>query len=228
MRSHFESSAALDVSRTVVEITWWLTLAGVLLLAGASSWRVASGSGSCLPILASAEARVSGVPLTQLRGDDPAGMVRQRTLDGSSADPARFGVSDVSVDDVRATVTYRPGPMLSALALAPAVFFATLWLLGLHHLRRLLRDVREGTIFTLGNARRISQLGLLILASAVSLPLFRFLQGVILSRGFTSETIHFVVETPPVEIVFLGLFTLVLSQIWRYGVELQGERDLTV
>ena len=103
-------------------------------------------------------------------------------------------------------------------------------LLGTHLLRSFLADVLEARVFTGANAARLSKFGWLVIAMGIAGPLLdRWRSWMVLNRlHLTGPAL-----APPdldwdTGSVMLGVLLLVLASAWRYGAELQQERDLTV
>lgn len=94
---------------------------------------------------------------------------------------------------------------------------------GLLLLRAFLRDVLAGHVFTVINARRLARIGWLMIGYAVA----KFLPAIagLVMGGSGVASLMFVLLQP---VVVNGLLVLVIASVWRYGTELQAERDLTV
>lgn len=109
-----------------------------------------------------------------------------------------------------------PWPELMILTVI-GIVIAGLWVL-----RAFLRDVLAGQVFTVTNARRLARIGWLMIGYAVA----KFLPVIagILMGGMGVVSLIFVFQP----VVVTGLLVLVLASVWRYGTELQAERDLTV
>jgi hypothetical protein len=98
--------------------------------------------------------------------------------------------------------------------------------------RAFLSSVIAGEVFTARNARRLSVLGWLLVAVGVAGPqLQRVRAAVILShiRELGGVGARLSAADPEGGAIWLlGALVLVLAAAWRYGSELQMERDLTV
>ena len=112
-------------------------------------------------------------------------------------------------------------------AILPAI--ATL-LFGTNLLRSFLADVLEARVFTATNATRLSNFGWLVIAMGIAEPLLnRWRSWMVLSRLEPTGP-----ALVPAQLdwntgsLTLGVLLLVLASAWRYGAELQQERDLTV
>jgi hypothetical protein len=125
--------------------------------------------------------------------------------------------------------TSRPGLVLLVMtSLLPVLLGA---LVVAYQLRAFLGDVLDGDVFTPANASRLSRLAWVTIALGIAAPLAEYatswlilrtvpLSGAVLSPAASSDT-----WAAPVA---AGLILLVLAAAWRYGAELQRERDLTV
>ena len=92
-------------------------------------------------------------------------------------------------------------------------------LLGLASLRAFLSDVLAGHVFTPRNSARLYRIAwLMIGAAAVK----------VLLVAITTRAVVVLVLGLAQPMLLAGLLVLVLASAWRYGSELQNERDLTV
>jgi hypothetical protein len=107
--------------------------------------------------------------------------------------------------------------------------FMAAMLLGLRLLRSFLADVMAGEVFTPGNAQRLSKLGWLVIALGVAGPRLEYWRGwMVLQRAQLSGAALSPASTDTTGLWLVGVLVLVLAAAWRYGAELQQERDLTV
>ncbi len=102
-------------------------------------------------------------------------------------------------------------------------------LLAIHLVRSFLAEVKAGAVFTLPNARRLSRLGWLLVAVGVGAPILEYWRSsMVLGRA----QLEGVALAPAIltgwNPILAGVLVLVLAAAWRYGVELQRDRDLTV
>jgi hypothetical protein len=115
-----------------------------------------------------------------------------------------------------------------------AVLFVTAPLLqgagfGVHLVRSFLADVLATDVFTTRNAKRLSNLGWLVIALCIAGPQLEhlrawwILKSTPLSGGSLSPA-----SSDYGGLWLVGVLTLVLAAAWRYGAALQQERDLTV
>ena len=105
---------------------------------------------------------------------------------------------------------------------------ATAALVGLHWLRAFLRDVTAGQVFTIVNAQRLSRIGWLLIGVAVLRTVVPFLFGGLVSFYSPGMILPMLFGIVVNTWLVSGLLLLVIAAAWRYGSELQNERDLTV
>jgi hypothetical protein len=124
------------------------------------------------------------------------------------------------------TTDWRMFLMVNWVLLVPIVF----GLVGIHHLRSFLADVLASDVFTRTNADRLSRLGWLVIALAILAPPLQYWRSWIVLRRLDLDTATLSPASPDWidGSAILGVLLLVLASAWRYGVELQQERDLTV
>jgi hypothetical protein len=103
-------------------------------------------------------------------------------------------------------------------------------LLCIHHLRSFLADVLASDVFTRTNADRLSRLGWLMIAVGVLFPPLQYWRSWIVLRRLDLDAATLLPASPDWidGSAMFGVLLLVLASAWRYGVELQQERDLTV
>jgi hypothetical protein len=96
-------------------------------------------------------------------------------------------------------------------------------------IRQILTEVLKGAPFTISNAKRLHWIGWIVVGAGVILPLANYLAGVwILNQiGATDMPL-----APTLAIhrdwILAGLFVLLLSTLFRHGVELEQEKSLTI
>jgi hypothetical protein len=85
-------------------------------------------------------------------------------------------------------------------------------------------------VFTSANADRLSKLGWLAIGVAVLAPPLQYWRSWIVLRRLDLDAVSLSPARPEWfdGSVAYGLLLLVLASAWRYGVELQRDRDLTV
>ena len=103
-------------------------------------------------------------------------------------------------------------------------------LFGVHLLRSFLADVLAADVFTRRNAGRLSRLGWLAIGLGIAGPPLEYWRSSIALARTRLETAALTPATPEWDegSALFGLLLLVLASAWRYGAELQQERDLTV
>jgi hypothetical protein len=117
--------------------------------------------------------------------------------------------------------------VVANLLMFPAVAAMLSWV---HLLRGILRDVLQARVFTDANARRLSGMGWLLIGICVAMPvLARARSWFVLTRVQVSgaDPAPFGPELSSWGLLS-GLLLLSLAYVWKYGVELQRERELTV
>jgi hypothetical protein len=101
-------------------------------------------------------------------------------------------------------------------------------LFGLHLLRSFLRDVLAADVFTTRNARRLLTLGWLLIAFSILGPALESLRARLILKHTGLRAAGLSPANSDGNLLLMGLLALVIAAAWRYGVELQQERDLTV
>jgi len=109
------------------------------------------------------------------------------------------------------------------------VFIAIMFLV-ICLLRKIFRDlVKEKSPFQVENPRRIRRIGYLIIIGAILSSFFDFYVWHYIARHISIPDVSFSYGIGfNLETIFLGLVILVLSEIFRSGVQLQEDRDLTI
>jgi hypothetical protein len=223
---------AARVAKAFVDLIWWVMLVAIVFVAGIF---VAA------PLLPDGRFMVrfdwDGVQIHGHKGTSPMAAVGLLVEDGRRP-PGRRPVN--SADTLRAAnavleqethselefYTRRWGFFYAANALFLPIMAALLF--GLHLLRSFLRDVLAADVFTNRNARRLLTLGWLLIAFGLIGPVLESLRARLilkhtgLSGGVLSSA------SSDNDLLLVGLLALVIAAAWRYGVELQQERELTV
>lgn len=103
-------------------------------------------------------------------------------------------------------------------------------LVAIHLFRSFLSDVLADAVFTRRNALRLSRLGWLVIAVAALAPPLQYWRSWIVLRRLDLEDATLSPAGPEWidGSAMFGVLLLVLASVWRYGVELQQDRDLTV
>lgn len=124
------------------------------------------------------------------------------------------------------TTDWRMFLLVNWVLLVPILF----GLLGIHHLRSFLADVLASDVFTRVNGARLSRLGWLVIALAVVAPPLQYWRSWIVLRRLDLDAATLSPASPDWidGSAMFGVLLLVLASVWRYGVELQQDRDLTV
>ncbi len=96
-------------------------------------------------------------------------------------------------------------------------------------LRGILSTTASGTPFVSENAGRVRSIGFAVLGWAVLKTLAEAVMGTFLATHLTWPGVHLNVKVDlSAETVVFGLLILVLAEVFRYGIALQEEHDLTV
>lgn len=163
---------------------------------------------------------------------DVAGDAATPTVPLSSPDTGRAFDAQLELEPGAHTLRFRTSRTgLALLVMAPMLPLLLVGLMVVHQLRAFLRDVLNGDVFTPANAGRLSRLAWLTIGLGLAAPVIEYasssmilrtirLSGAVLSPASSSDT-----WAAPVAV---GLILLVLAAAWRYGAELQQERDLMV
>jgi len=104
-------------------------------------------------------------------------------------------------------------------------------LLAVWWLRAFLRDVLADRVFTVVNARRLRGIGWLLIATALIKPLLAFIVPGLQMAPLLFELqfmVPMLVALLTDSYLLAGILLLVIGSAWRYGSELQQERDFTV
>ncbi len=104
--------------------------------------------------------------------------------------------------------------------------FASATLFGLHHLKRILRNVAAGRAFVRENGLRLRKVGYVAAAAMVVLYVLWVGSLVLDMTGVVEFEGNTLAITPLPWIGILGIF--VLSTIFLEGAEIKEEQDLTV
>jgi hypothetical protein len=145
--------------------------------------------------------------------------------------PDALRASDAAlVQESRARVEFRTGRW-GFVYLVNALFlplFAAM-LFGVHLLRSFLADVLATDVFTTRNAKRLSNLGWLVIALCIAGPQLEHLRAwwILRSTPLGGASLS-PASSDHGGLWLVGVLTLVLAAAWRYGAALQQERDLTV
>jgi hypothetical protein len=99
----------------------------------------------------------------------------------------------------------------------------------LYLMRKLFSSVRGASPFTHENVVRVRAIGLIWVIGYLANSLFGYLLSVSFSRQVVTHGFHVVTGSfPNFNIVFYGLMIVALAELFRYGVELEEEKALTI
>jgi len=209
----------------MVGFAWWTSVAGAVLIFALAAWALATDTEQSLAL--TADVAVATMPMSSETGSTTGSMrgePRIRILDETS------WIASARVRDVRGKLSFRPRGWGLFFALGLVAVFVAAVLGWLHQLRAILADVDRGRVFTHVNVRRLGVMGAITVAAGLAQPLLALLLRVVLDREL--EIVGARPIFPEVSywaaIVLWGLLLMILSEIWRYGVHLQRDRDLTV
>jgi hypothetical protein len=204
-------SRPLKIAKFFTDLTWWLGVVGsvVLTLGFLSSFFGVAFS-------LSAPVRVE----VKAKSADLWSLTAPNSTDG--AEPR--------LDEVHGQLKLRGAPRNVQWIITTSSIAAVLVAMyGLYLFRSLLKDVINRDIFTDRNAARLSRLGWLMIVVAFVGPVWNGWLGSLILDYVGNE--RFVLQPDSSAtggFLFMGILTLVLAEIWRYGVELQHDRDETV
>lgn len=208
-------STALSLTRIGVGLIWWTALLALVAMAGFALIGPFVADESALVV--TSEVRVNSI---QTSTDGTVGGVDLR----SNANP--------TLDEFSATLEYSPETRATwLLTVIPVGFVGLLWLFAIYQVRALLADVASDTVFTEVNARRIRGVGWALLTSALFMrPAAWFTTDAALKAfDLNGEGLIPVLDTDGWLVAILtGLLVLALGEVWRYGVEIERDRQLTV
>lgn len=227
MESELRYSTSLSLVRFLVGWFFWIGCFGVGVVTLAATWSLLTDSEVDLWISAPpVDLRLVPVPEDR---DVPYSVEEWVAAEPFVIPKTSNGlVRAVDIEDVEASIRLRPTRRLALLAGLPALALGVCWLFGLFLLRGLLRDVDDSRVFTLPNANRIRWIGTLFVLVAMAEPVAQFILAALLRGALEMQGVVFEATFPDLTLILVGLLTLVLSQVWRYGVQLQADRDLTV
>jgi hypothetical protein len=222
---------AARIAKVVIDVSWWLGLGlSVVLLTVFLAAPLLHRSG----FLAHFE-------WNEFHVDDGDGLPRIVLKVSTSGDPAlpsrsvtspdTIGVSDPELTravDTRLEFGTRRWGFFYVVNAMILPFFGAM-LLGVHLLRSFLADVLASDVFTARNAKRLSILGWLLIALGVAGPQLEYWRSWIILRWIELNGADLAPASSEGNGIWLvGVVVLVLAAAWRYGAELQQDRDLTV
>jgi hypothetical protein len=96
-------------------------------------------------------------------------------------------------------------------------------------LRKIIRSIRSGSPFTIENASRIRALGWIVMASGPFYGILEYAYAMMLLPSVRIEGAVVTVK-PDIKIfyIFAGLIIVVIGHVFRYGVSLREDSELTV
>lgn len=222
---------ATRIAKVVVDLSWWLGLlvfvmlvvlflsaplltraSGVMAVFDWNSFEVEPGNG---PV---------GVGLALSIADDS---VRSQAV--VSLDTMRASAAVLKQESVTRLEFRTRGWFFFYLVNALLLPYLAAVLFGVHLLRWFLSDVLSAQVFTRRNAGRLSRLGWLVIVLDIVGPRLEQLRAwLILERTPLSGAALAPGGSGVTGLWLVGVLILVLGAAWRYGAELQQDRDLTV
>jgi hypothetical protein len=190
--------------KLVLDIAWWLVLAGTAVALVLVEF-TAAGHGSL---------RIS-VPVSL------------------SLQPAtyRIGSADdgAALSDAAARLSLHGSTLADLVALGLLLVGAGVVLLVLHELRQLLRALRSGVPFAAANARRVTAVGVAVVAGELLRATVLFAGSWWAAHHLRTVGVGLRVAFPVrVEVLLAGVLIVVFAQVFRFGAALQQENDLTI
>lgn len=222
---------ATRFAKVVVDVNWWLgLLMCTFLIAVFLTAPLLEGRGY--------QVRFNWASFELDQGAGPPGLGLLVAIPGDSTVPLPT-LSSPDTLIASAPVLVRDGPVelqfhtresdfmyAASLLLLPLIAAC---LVVLHLLRSFLADVLRTSVFTVRNAKRLSTLGWLLIAIGVAGPwLERWRGSVILGRIDLDGVALSPASTDTSLLWLAGVLVLVLAAAWRYGAELELDRQLTV
>jgi len=222
---------AARIARAAGNVTWWFGLAlYAVLLAALLVAPLLEGSGYLVSFDWNAfhVGEGTGPPAVEMRVSMPNDLVAtSRRL----VSPDTMRAVDPELED-RAQTRLQFGTRQRAFFYAvnlTALAYLAAALLGVYLLRSLLSDVLAGDVFTATNAKRVSWLGWLLIVLGIAGPQLEYWRALVILKQVQLSGADLSPADPEAGVTWLlGVLVLVIAAAWRYGAELQDERDLTV
>lgn len=121
---------------------------------------------------------------------------------------------------------------MKAIATSMAISFVgvVLSVLSLIEFIRFIVNINRGEIFVMANVRRLRRLSFYMLAIALLQCVSGIIDDLMLSYGGMSHSGYSLTSywTIPWTTMTLGLLALLMAEIWRRGISLQEEQELTI
>jgi len=193
----------------VVEVAWYLSIVGVILVAGAGLRGLMSDP-------------------AEVRLDWPVSIELDRDSYEIASDQLRVeGGRLLEMSGELGLLSGSRGFLLAWLMLGGMWLAAILAVI--YQLRALFKTLAAGTPFVRANVWRLRFIGTVIIAVEVFMALLRLLVSLYLRANVT--TTGFTVKIDfrfTAEILFVGFVLLVIAEIFRQGTEMREEQALTV
>lgn len=132
-----------------------------------------------------------------------------------------LGFDQMTVQNPRAIALGFLGFALAMICFAAAI---------VRQLRGICANLRAGVPFAPDNAGRIRAMGLLVIISTIVKSVLFTVIGMLLADCVIVKGVELKARLGSLDLtgILLGLLILVLAEVFRYGAELQEERNLTV
>lgn len=157
-----------------------------------------------------------------------AAIAPQRLMNEFSTDHMSLDTAFFTLDFDQLTVRNPRTIALGFLGFALAMLGFATAIIG--QLRGICANLRAEAPFAPENAGRIRTIGVLVIISTLVKSILFSLQGLLIMNNVTIAGAKIGVRVGSIDLtgILLGLLILVLAEIFRYGSELQEERNLTV
>ena len=98
---------------------------------------------------------------------------------------------------------------------------------GLIQLRRFLGSIKKGQPFVAANAQRLRNLAWIIVAGGLVHPILYGITGILVKQSFPEFNFRLSMAGP-FNAFFYGLVIFIIAEVFKIGVEMKEEQDLTV
>jgi hypothetical protein len=222
---------ATRFAKVVVDVWWWVGLVGCSFLGG--MFLAAPLLTKPLGIVAHGD--LGSLHIDGADGAPGAGLRLSIADDSASERPLTSPDTVRAADPVltrerRAYLEFRTNRW-GFFYLANVMFlpYMAAGLLAIHLLRSFLADVLSADVFTIQNAKRLSKIGWLVIVLGIAVPQLEYWRAWLILRTAQLGGAALSPADPDGNGIWLGgVLVLVLAAAWRYGAELQQDRDLTV
>lgn len=151
-----------------------------------------------------------------------------RFMHDFATDAISLETNSITLDFARLSVKH---PRAIALGFLGLAFVMTGFVAAVTaQLRKILDTLRAEAPFAPENARRIRTMGILIIAGTVVKSFLLSGVGFLIMQNVAIDGVHVGVRlgSPDLAGILTGFLVLILAEVFRYGAELQEDRNLTV